>query len=369
MTHLSFVCKAIHTSHHPLAYSEAAKYDGRRKTTVGDTWRYDERRRTPEIVNQRVAAFLASGKPRSQLHLFASAEDTCVDLPPRVMQMEILELSPPDLLHVGKLGPPNDVMDHCFIVDRPFMEQFYYDCDIDERATMYGNKLLGKDVDKVWEEENLVKLLPFPNGDKIVAFLRAVRELYSVAVRKILPPEDVRKEAIDSYRATLRVMVEARIITETPKARILSYEVPRYWQITGMSLYYALTEQHEATHAMLKQSEVAHGTKVQMNTGTPKHIETLTRSVVYYSSKSFNLLPKSDEGEIEDEGQLTVESVPEQEAPVQQEPSDPAPLAVYTPEDVANLQRQLAEAREELSAKDEIIKVKCSKKCIEILFI
>ena len=31
-----------------------------------------------------------------------------------------------------------------------------------------------------------VLLLPFPNGDKIVAFLRAVRKLYSVAVRKIL---------------------------------------------------------------------------------------------------------------------------------------------------------------------------------------
>ena len=90
--------------------------------------------------------------------------------------------------------------------------------------------------------------------------------------------------------------------------------------------------------------------------------------MVFYSSKSYNLLPKSDEGEIEAqgeaEGQLTFESVPEQEAPVQQEPSDPAPLAVYTPENVANLQRQLTEAREELSAKDEIIKVTCSKKCI-----
>ena len=62
-----------------------------------------------------------------------------------------------------------------FQVDR--MEKFYYDCGLDERATMYNNHLVGKDVDKVWKEENLVRLLPFPNGDKIIAFLRAVREL------------------------------------------------------------------------------------------------------------------------------------------------------------------------------------------------
>ena len=86
-----------------------------------------------------------------------------------------------------------------------------------------------------------------------MAFLRAVRELYSVAVRKILPPEAVRKQVIDNYRATLREVVEARIVTETPKARILAMEVPRYWEITGNSLYYALTEQHEITVKRLQQ--------------------------------------------------------------------------------------------------------------------
>ena len=336
----------------------AARYNGQRKTTVGKTWKGDEERRTPENVNQKAGAFRASGKSRSYLHQYGNAEDECVELPDEVMQKEILELSPPDLLHVGKLGPPNDVMNHMFEVDRIFMEKFYYDCGIDERSTMYGGNLVGKDVDKVWKEENLVRLLPFPNGEKIVAFLRAIRELYSVAVRKILPPEAVRRQVIVNYRDTLRVVVEARIITETPKARILAVEVPRYWEITGQSLYYALTEQHESTHALLKQSELAHGTRVKVNRGSAKHIETLTRSVVYYSSKSYNNLPKINEAEIEDDAQMTFESVPEQEAPVQQEPSVPAPLAVYTAQDVANLQSQLAEAREELSVKDQEIAAK-----------
>ena len=60
----------------------------------------------------------------------------------------------------------------------------------------------------------------------------------------------------------------------------------------------------------------------------------------------------------ETEAQLTYESVPEQEAPaVEEAPSDPVPNAVYTAEDVGNLQKQLPEAREKLNAKDQIIKV------------
>ena len=68
---------------------------------------------------------------------------------------------------------------------------------------------------------------------------------------------------------------------------------------------------------MFKQSELAHGTRVKVNR-TAKQIDTLTRSVVYYSSKSYNLLPKIDEVQDETEAQLTYESVPEQEAPVTQ---------------------------------------------------
>ena len=79
---------------------------------------------------------------------------------------------------------------------------------------------------------------------------------------------------------------------------------------------------------------------------------------MHYSSKSCKLLPKIDEVQDEAEAQLTYESVPEQEAPaVEEAPSDPVPNAVYIAEDMANLQKQLVEAREQLDAKDQIIKV------------
>ena len=41
-------------SHHPLAYSEAARYDGRQKKTVGKTWKGDKKRRTPANINRKV---------------------------------------------------------------------------------------------------------------------------------------------------------------------------------------------------------------------------------------------------------------------------------------------------------------------------
>ena len=226
--------------HHPLVYSKAAKYNRRKKTL--------------EDCNQIAGKF--QDKARSQLHKFYNQEEEMVELPDSVMKKEILVLSPPDLLQVGKLGPPNDVMDHMFDVNRKDMEKFYEDIGINEKQTMYGGHLLGPDVDKVWKEENLVRLLPFQNGDIIVDFLCAIRELYSVAVRKILPPPEVWRQVVENYRATLRAVVVARIVTETPKCRVLSMEVPCYWEITGQSLYFTLTEQHKSTHTMLKQNEL-----------------------------------------------------------------------------------------------------------------
>ena len=104
---------------------------------------------------------------------------------------------------------------------------------------------------------------------------------------------------------------------------------------------------------------MAHGTRIKINRGTPKHLETLTWSVVNYSSKSYNLLKKIDEEENEAEAQLTIESVPEQEAtsPEERQTSEPVPLAVYTEEVVADLQRQLAQAREELTDQQQEVNV------------
>ena len=80
---------------------------------------------------------------------------------------------------------------------------------------------------------------------------------------------------------------------------------------------------------------------------------------VNFSSKSYNLLKKIDEKENEAEAQLTIESVPEQEAtsPEERQPSEPVPLAVYTEEVVADLQRQLAQAREELTDQQQEVNV------------
>ena len=82
------------------------------------------------------------------------------------------------------------------------------------------------DVRKVWREDNVVKLLQFTdgNGAIIVDYLRSLREVQSVAARKVLPPEEVREKVISDYRAALKSVVEAKVICETPKCRIITEE-------------------------------------------------------------------------------------------------------------------------------------------------
>ena len=79
---------------------------------------------------------------------------------------------------------------------------------------MYGGNLVGRDVRKVWREDNVVKLLQFTdgNGAIIVDYLRSLREVQSVAARKVLPPEEVREKVISDYRAALKSVVEAKVI-------------------------------------------------------------------------------------------------------------------------------------------------------------
>ena len=170
-------------------YSEAARYQGNRKTVVGTEWRGDEIRRTAAEVARKSDAFAASGKPRSRLHEYGNCETIPERLPPGYADKEILEVAPPDVLHTVTLGPPNDVMDYMFLVDEKFMAKFYISSQISERKTMYADHLVGRDVKKVWDEKNLPKLLNFPdgNGQIIVDFLHSVCDVHSVAVQKVLP--------------------------------------------------------------------------------------------------------------------------------------------------------------------------------------
>ena len=334
----------------------AARYNGNRKTTVGKDWKGDEVRRTPASIRAQVDAFRASGKAWKFLHEFGNCEEYPGRLPPGYEDKEVLFIAPPDVLHTVQLGPPNDIMNSMFSVNSEFMARFYLSCGISERSTMYGGNLTGKDVRKVWKEENVVKLLEFPdgNGAIVVDFLRSLREVHNVAARKVLPSEQVRVKVITDFRAALKAVVEAKIIAETPKCHIIAEEFLRYWA-TGMSLAPANTQGHEATHSRFRQSEEAHGTRVRVNTGTEKHMETLLRSVVNYSSQNANLLPDFDAVAPETEAEVTFKSVVELEASPEPDLSDPVPLPVFSDGAAGGEDEPLLRFTEVNSLRDEIM--------------
>ena len=302
---------------------------------MGTEWRGDEIRRTANMIAVKSDAFAASGKPRSRLHEYGNCETIPERLPPGYADKEVIEVAPPEVLHTITLGPPNDVMEYMFMVDRNFMSGFYSTSNISEKSTMYAGKLVGRDVKKVWDEKNLPKLLNFPdgNGQIIVDFLRSLREVQAVAVKKVLPPKPVRDHVISVYRAALKAVVDAKVITETPKAHMINVEIPYYWDKFG-SLYHALGEAMEHNHSKFAQSEVAHGTKVRINDGSAKHQDALMRGMTYLTSQNMNLLPKlpSIEEEVEVVPQGTFQCLAELEE---------------TPDTVESLRRQLTESREE----------------------
>ena len=353
-------------------YSEAARYQGRRKTVVGTEWRGDEIRRTANIIAGKSDAFAASGKPRSRLHEYGNCETIPERLPQGYADKELLEVSPPDVLHTVTLGPPNDVMDYMFSVDEVFMAEFYSSCQISEKKTMYADHLVGRDVKKVWDEKNLPKLLNFPdgNGQIIVDFLRSLRDVHAVAVQKVLPPKPVRDQVISRYRAALKTVVDAQVITETPKAHIISVEIPRHWDLYG-TLYHALCEAVEHTHSKYAHSEVAHGTKIRVDIGSEKHQDTMLRGVAYYSSKNFNLLPKLPSVEEEQEipegtfqclAELednvdTVESLRRQLSESRQETSQARQEAARARQEAIMARQEAADARQVTAVRDKIVEV------------
>ena len=360
-----------HTSHHPLVYSEAARYQGARKTTVGTEWRGDEIRRTANIIAVKSDAFEASGKPRSRLHEYGNCETIPERLPPGYADKELIEVAPPEVLHTITLGPPNDVMEYMFMVDKNFMSAFYISSNISEKSTMYAGKLVGRDVKKVWDEKNLPKLLNFPdgNGQIIVDFLRSLREVQVVAVKKVLPPKPVRDQVISVYRAALKAVVDAKVITETPKAHMINVEIPYYWDNFG-SLYYALGEAMEHTHSKFSQSEVAHGTKVRINDGSAKHQDALLRGLTYLTSQNMNLLPKLPSIEVEvvpegtfqclaelEESEDTVESLRRQLTVSRHETSQAREEAAMVREELVMTREAAAGASQEIAVRDKIIEV------------
>ena len=340
---------------------------------MGTEWRGDEIRRTAAEIARKSDAFAASGKPRSRLHEYGNCETIPERLPPGYADKEVIEVAPPEVLHTITLGPPNDVMEYMFMVDTNFMADFYSSSNISEKSTMYAGKLVGRDVKKVWDEKNLPKLLNFPdgNGQIIVNFLRSLREVQAVAVKKVLPPKPVRDHVISVYKAALKAVVDAKVITETPKAHIIAVDIPYYWDKFG-SLYHALGEAMEHNHSKFAQSEVAHGTKVRINDGSAKHQDALLRGMCYLTSQNMNLLPKlpstDEEVEVVPEGTFqclaelektndTVESLRRELTVSRHETSQAREEAAMVREELMMVREEAAGASQEIAVRDKIIEV------------
>ena len=67
---------------------------------------------------------------------------------------------------------------------------------------MYGGQCTGEQIKRIWrpKNNNLQRLLVLPNGQAIVRYLEAIREVHKVSVAKDLCPEEDYTKVFDEFR-------------------------------------------------------------------------------------------------------------------------------------------------------------------------
>ena len=250
----------------------------------GNEWKHG-RPRTPASIHADHEARMRDGKSMASHN---SVERPCIRLPDVMWEKEVLLLLPPDPLHHVLIGPPNTLLSLLLKKYPREVRQFYREAGLFRRA-MYGGQCTGEQIKRIWRPENgnLQRLLVLPNGQAIVRYLEAIREVHKVSVAKDLCPEEEYTKVFDEFRASLKEMIGLKLVNHTPKCHIASGHFEEYFKKTGRSLYYADCSAVEAAHSLLRQLEEAHGTKTVHAHGSANHLRRFTRSIVFFSSKNF----------------------------------------------------------------------------------
>ena len=171
----------------------------------GYEWKHGQPR-TPASINADYEARMRDG---GSIASHNSVERPCIRLPDVMWEKEVLLLLPPDPLHHVLLGPPNTLLSLLLKKYPREVRQFYREAGLLRRA-MYGGQCTGEQIKRIWrpQNNNLERLLVLPNGQAIVRYLEAIREVHKVSVAKDLCHEEEYTAVFDEFRASLREMME-----------------------------------------------------------------------------------------------------------------------------------------------------------------
>ena len=167
------------------------------------------------------------------------------------------------------------------------MVEFHTSCGIGKRRSMIGGNFTGVELKILIKEKNLANLAKVvPNGLEITQYLRSLRELHKMCVKKEFS-EDYQAY-IDTFHERFKVMRELKLASFTTKSHIILSHIGQYMLHTGQSLYTADTSPTESAHSGFKTCQKAHNMATTHNLGSPGHQLRLKRSMMRFN---WNNLP------------------------------------------------------------------------------
>ena len=152
---------------------------------------------------------------------------------------------------------------------------------------MIGGNFTGVELKILIKEKNLANLAKVvPNGVEITQYLRSLRELHKMCVKKEFS-EDYQTY-IDTFHERFKVMRDLKLASFTTKSHIILSHIGQYMLHTGQSLYTADTSPTESAHSGFKTCQKAHNMATTHNLGSPGHQLRLKRSMMRFN---WNNLP------------------------------------------------------------------------------
>ena len=147
---------------------------------------------------------------------------------------------------------------------------------------MIAGNFTGPELKMLLKESSLASLSQIvANGDPITQYLRSLRELHKMCVRKEYSPD--HQEYIDTFEQRFKVVREMKLISFTTKCHIILSHIPTYMRETQQSLYTADTSPQESTHSGFKNCQRAHNLLSTHNLGSAAQQSRLKRSMLRYN--------------------------------------------------------------------------------------
>ena len=162
------------------------------------------------------------------------------------------------------------------------MTEFYGRSGLGRRRRMTAGNFTGVELKLLIRERSLADLAELiPNGVEVTRYLRAMRELHRMSVKKEYSED--HQSYIDKFEECFRVVFRLGLVNFTTKVHIIIHHFGYYMRTTRESLYSADTSATESTHSGLKNLQRVHNLLSTHFLGTPGQQYRLKRSLMRYN--------------------------------------------------------------------------------------